>query len=368
MILGYQAYDSNRYKDPTRTSNENSFVTMSTSQSRISRFFKPVPTKATGKRPRSDEDGAETTRASKISSRSSNKAAEEENNARAHGQNTMAKMEEKRQIEVIEIDLNDDDDTKGISKGSVRLVSAREEQSSTGPSNASSQPLDSTVRVNAPEDKASNPFAMFACKSPESSAPIVTDRSTQRATWKVHEHDNRKSTSKPTTHTKPPSKSTSKNKKGFVKMGDLSKEEQHRITMKWHSLVDPNAPLEVRRYQVLVAARLHARCQEPTVRKAMAKLHETIPGGITVETVAGMDPDSVADNISNLQFYNVKAQQIVKAAQEIQTLFGGIVPEDELSLTKITGIGKCFADLLAFVNTRKQHEVIRAQATQEEPS
>ncbi|KAL3905188.1 MAG: hypothetical protein SGARI_004579, partial [Bacillariaceae sp.] len=80
----------------------------------------------------------------------------------------------------------------------------------------------------------------------------------------------------------------------------------------------------------------------------MTKLREAIPEGITVEAVARMDPEVLASHISNLQFYNVKAQQVIKAAQEIRTIFGGKVPEDELSLTKITGIGKCFADLLAF--------------------
>ena len=139
-------------------------------------------------------------------------------------------------------------------------------------------------------------------------------------------------------------------------MKHLSAEEQDKITKKWHSLADPDAPLEVRRYQVLLAARLHARCQEPTVRKAMTALREAMPDGVTVETMAAVDPEVLATCISNLQFYNVKAQQVVKAAQEIQTRFGGKVPEDEWSLSQITGIGKCFADLLAFVNTRQRHE------------
>lgn len=143
---------------------------------------------------------------------------------------------------------------------------------------------------------------------------------------------------------------------GYVKMRELSEEERIKITKKWHRMADSNAPLEVRRYQILLAARLHARCQEPTVRKAMANLREAMPDGVTVDTIADMDPEVLANSISNLQYYNVKAQQVVKAAQEIQSRFGGKVPEDELSLSQITGIGKCFADLLAFVNTRKKHE------------
>ena len=161
----------------------------------------------------------------------------------------------------------------------------------------------------------------------------------------------------------------------FIPMGSISKEEQDIITRKWHSLADPLAPLEVRRFQVFVAARLHARCQEPSIRKAMSVLREafgtpstttTTPTtttseeddgiGLNVSTVARADPQVLALHLTNLQYYNVKAQHIVKAAKEIETEFHGRVPEDETSLLRLTGVGKVFADLLAFVNTRKIHQ------------
>jgi len=148
-----------------------------------------------------------------------------------------------------------------------------------------------------------------------------------------------------------------KKKEDFVRIKDLSVEEQTRIVQKWHGMTDCSAPLEVRRYQVLLAARLHARCQEPSVRKAMASLQTTFSNNVTVDELSNADPDVVANCISNLQFYNVKARQVVQAAQEIKSRFQGIVPEDEESLSQITGIGKCFADLLAFVNTRAKYKV-----------
>jgi HhH-GPD superfamily base excision DNA repair protein len=208
-----------------------------------------------------------------------------------------------------------------------------------------------------------NPFAKFAyAAAPTNDAPVVArsaskDQNKQKS-WKIFSSFSSKP--KSTLNKKQPAlKSSSTDsapkKDGFVRMKNLSKEEQERITRKWHSLADPTAPLEVRRYQVLLAARLHARCQEPTVRKAMEALQEAMPEGVTIQTMAAVDPEVLATHISNLQFYNVKAQQVVKAAQEIQTRFGGKVPEDEWSLSQITGIGKCFADLLAFVNTREKH-------------
>jgi endonuclease III len=77
---------------------------------------------------------------------------------------------------------------------------------------------------------------------------------------------------------------------------------------------------------------------------------------LTVSAVAQADPEVLALHITNLQYYNSKAQQIVKAAKEIETEFHGIVPEDETSLLRLTGVGKVFADLLAFVNTHEIHE------------
>jgi endonuclease III len=156
----------------------------------------------------------------------------------------------------------------------------------------------------------------------------------------------------------------------FIPMRSISKEEQDTITRKWHSMADPTAPLEVRRFQVLVAARLHARCQEPSVRKAMTVLREAFlpsqtttnttsedgAGVLNVSTVARADPHVLALHLTNLQYYNIKAQHIVKAAQEIETEFQGVVPEDETSLLRLTGVGKVFADLLAFVNTREIHQ------------
>jgi hypothetical protein len=45
----------------------------------------------------------------------------------------------------------------------------------------------------------------------------------------------------------------------------------------------------------------------------------------------------------------------VKDANKMKSQFAGMVPEDEHSLRQVTGVGKVFAGLLAFVNTRSAH-------------
>jgi endonuclease III len=215
-----------------------------------------------------------------------------------------------------------------------------------------------------------NPFAKFACGASSIASESRFVNTTTHTTWQRHSSSSRKNqranSNVNNRHNHDPKKirASSKNEKKekeFVKIRDISPEEQIKIIRKWHSMADPLASMEARRYQVLLAARLHARCQEITVRKAVLKLREHFASlsetkTITVDEMAKSDPEELAIHISSLQFYNVKAKQIVKAAQEIQSRHGGIVPEDEFSLLQITGIGKTFADLLAFVNTKEAHE------------
>ena len=230
--------------------------------------------------------------------------------------------------------------------------------------------------------------ATKAAKSATTKTPTSGETSKQCPAVRTTFHTNPNAANKNSSKTKKRD-SKGESAENFVRMKDLSLEEQERITRKWQSLADPNAPLEVRRFQVLVASRLHARCQEPSVRKAMAELRQLFHDNnrnsnsndgsnvaatttttttttttdsdsdastgsyFNVRAVAKADPEVLAHYLSNLQFYNVKAKHIVQASKQIVTQFGGIVPEDEHSLLQIIGIGKTFADLLAFVNTRK---------------
>ncbi|CAJ1901403.1 unnamed protein product [Cylindrotheca closterium] len=215
------------------------------------------------------------------------------------------------------------------------------------------EPINNNIQENKQEAgaKRSNPFALFAFQSTEPLPPkkkLDTSPTTSRfQKWNSEAHK--------TNNKKPKTERAKPKCVPPPKMEDVSVEERERIQKKWHSLVDPEASLEVKRFQMLVAARLHARCQQASVEKAMTKLRESFPN-FTVDAFADVDPELLVPCINNVVHYNVKAQQIVKAAQEVRTNFNGVVPEDEKSLLKLTGIGNVFADLLAFVNTRAAYE------------
>ncbi|KAL3773952.1 hypothetical protein ACHAW5_010849 [Stephanodiscus triporus] len=160
--------------------------------------------------------------------------------------------------------------------------------------------------------------------------------------------------------------------------------ERRKLVERWHAFADPDASIEQRRFQVLVAARLHARCQEPVVLGAMAKLQEffrdkdaeahrcptgssssslslssalssaTKYRGLTVHSLASSDPETdIAPLLSSVLFGNTKAKQIVQAARDVLEKFGGSVPESASSLREITGIGPTLAEILTVVNRRR---------------
>ena len=160
---------------------------------------------------------------------------------------------------------------------------------------------------------------------------------------------------------------TSAKKKGdsndYVPVCQLSKEQQEEIRAKWQSLGDPNESLEVRRFQVLVAARLHAQSREPIVRAAMENLRKffserenAVDGGaLSAKNLSRADPKEIAKQIPSILFANVKAEHIVKAAKEVCSRFGGIVPQGTHGLKEITGIGPKLADILEFANSHKAY-------------
>jgi hypothetical protein len=138
-------------------------------------------------------------------------------------------------------------------------------------------------------------------------------------------------------------------------------DERRKLVERWHAYADPNAPIEQRRFQILIAARLHARCQSPIVTGAMCKLRRYFDEkrdefggqGLTATTLSNADPETdIAPLLSSVLFGNEKARQIVRAAHDVLSKFGGRVPETTCGLREITGIGPKLTEILMIVNRR----------------
>ena len=220
------------------------------------------------------------------------------------------------------------------------------------------------------EISSTNPFAQFAVKGPaprKRKLDISSILAQSAAAARTDRHKTQDSSS--ATHNK------SHKKPEWVRMKDHSTSEQQRITEKWLSLsfdkrtnpdgttTDTAYSLQDRRFQVLVAARIHARCQETSVRQAMNRLNQTMP--ITVAHFSTCEQQDIEEAIKNLQFYSTKANQLQTAARQIRDLHNSIVPEGKDQLKSIMGIGPMLADLLAFVNTRNRHTAREQQQQQQ---
>lgn len=189
-----------------------------------------------------------------------------------------------------------------------------------------------------------NPFAQFAFGSTSNTAAAAIPRGRN---WVVSKQ----------LEPKPKKVKTKKGQKSEWKpMADLSASEQERVRQKWHGLVvmPCDSSLEDARFQIMVASRLHARCQEAVVRKCMASLHNA--GVLTCRALADYDVDALASLLTSLQYYNTKSKHLVQASKELLHRFDGKVPESKDDLLTITGIGPVMADLLSTINSRAAHQ------------
>ncbi len=247
----------------------------------------------------------------------------------------------------------------------------------TNETNTPTLPQISGNTDNQKDDSNSNPFAAFAFKADETPATsskswqskkrtlqlptktAVTARS-QKKVKQLKQSPKQKESKKSWSMKELQSQSTKTE-------GDeqLDKEEHRQVLIKkWHSFSNPAAPIEERRFQVLIAARIHARCQEPIVHKAMQRLRDYFAAqeepnndgsaqSLSAQCLSQCDPETdIAPLLSSVLFGNAKAQHIVQAAQDVLSKFRGQVPESMTSLQDITGIGPKLSQILNIVNRR----------------
>jgi endonuclease III len=201
-----------------------------------------------------------------------------------------------------------------------------------------------------------NPFAQFAFGSTSNTAGALP----RGRKWVVSKTQFEPKAKKAKTSTT----AAIKNQKPEWKpMAELSADEQERVRHKWLGLVvmPHDSSLEDARFQVMVASRLHARCQEPVVRKCMTLLYNARV--LTCRALADYNVDALASLLTTLQYYNTKSKHLIQASKELLERFDGKVPESKDDLLTITGIGPVMADLLSTINSREAHRSYAARSS-----
>ena len=110
-------------------------------------------------------------------------------------------------------------------------------------------------------------------------------------------------------------------------------------------LADSDAPIDVYRFHVLIAAMLSSQTKDAKTAEAMTKL-KAMPGGLTAESVLTQSDASLAELIKSACFHNTKAKNIRKTASILQAKHASLVPSVLSDLLALPGVGPKMATLV----------------------
>ncbi|MCE3036476.1 endonuclease III [Helicobacter sp. faydin-H20] len=96
-------------------------------------------------------------------------------------------------------------------------------------------------------------------------------------------------------------------------------------------------------YELLVAVMLSAQCTDKRVNLVTPALFAKYP---SVEFLAKASLEEVKSLIQSVSFYNNKAKNLITMAQQVMRDFGGKIPQDQISLKSLAGVGQKTANVV----------------------
>lgn len=99
-------------------------------------------------------------------------------------------------------------------------------------------------------------------------------------------------------------------------------------------------------YELLVAVILSAQCTDKRVNLTTPALFKRFPD---VESMATSSQEEIFEYIKSISYPNNKAKHLVGMAKMLVIDFDGEVPSDENDLTKLPGVGRKTANVIASV-------------------
>ena len=134
----------------------------------------------------------------------------------------------------------------------------------------------------------------------------------------------------------------------------MKTEERYRAVIEWFSANMPTAGTELHYatpYQLIVAVILSAQCTDKRVNMITPALFAKYPDP---ETLAAATPEEVYEYIKSVSYPNNKARHLVGMARMLVSEFGGVVPSEVDELTKLPGVGRKTANVVASVAYNKE--------------
>lgn len=129
----------------------------------------------------------------------------------------------------------------------------------------------------------------------------------------------------------------------------MRKEERYKAVIDWFEVHMPVAETELHYqnpFQLLVAVILSAQCTDKRVNIVTPALFKAYP---TVSDMAQATPEELLTYIHSISYPNNKAKHLAGMARMLNDEFGGIVPDQVAELTKLPGVGRKTANVIASV-------------------
>ncbi|MBQ8940635.1 MAG: endonuclease III [Firmicutes bacterium] len=96
-------------------------------------------------------------------------------------------------------------------------------------------------------------------------------------------------------------------------------------------------------WQLLFATIMSAQCTDDRVNMVTEDLYKKY---ISLEDFAQADLEELEQDIRSTGFYHNKAKNIIAAAGQLLTQYGGVMPSDIESLTSLAGVGRKTANVV----------------------
>jgi endonuclease-3 len=116
-------------------------------------------------------------------------------------------------------------------------------------------------------------------------------------------------------------------------------------TMGCESLASPTASPRDQRFQTLIALMLSSQTKDTVTSAAITSLQTSLPGGLALESILAVEPDTLNNLIGKVGFHNLKTKYIKNTALLLKSDFKGDIPDTIQGLTSLPGVGPKMAYL-----------------------
>jgi len=129
----------------------------------------------------------------------------------------------------------------------------------------------------------------------------------------------------------------------------MTKTDRYKKVIDWFEQNVPIAETELHYkdpFQLLISVILSAQCTDKRVNMVTPALFEAFP---TPEVLAASNKETIYEYIKSVSYPNNKANHLVEMAKKLVSDFDGKVPSSIDDLTKLPGVGKKTANVIASV-------------------